>query len=257
MALLQISENGGGEIIPHIKYDGKAGRLFRVDRQPDGTNMTYDITRDPQGGPATMVMDFENAEVGSIWFTNAGPKFSLVRFGEPTPPRPGPDFKDGVRLMVQLHPSIGGDVRELTANSKVFLAGINLLHDKYLAGLSSNPGKLPIVALINTIPITSGSGQQKTTNYQPEWQIVGWVARPPKLIYIPRTGHVHTAAITAPAGAVATPIHSDWPTLASQPGAPPVTGGTQVGPPISGGSAVHAPASPPPAAAAALSNDWG
>ena len=38
------SGGGGGDFLPIIKYDARAGRLFRVDRE-DGVSTSVDITR--------------------------------------------------------------------------------------------------------------------------------------------------------------------------------------------------------------------
>ena len=61
------------------------------------------------------------------------------------------------------------------------MKGIDLLHDDYLAGVKANAGKLPVVALDDTVPIESGSGAKKSTNYQPVFKIVSWVKRPADL----------------------------------------------------------------------------
>jgi hypothetical protein len=117
--------------------------------------------------------------------------------------------------MVALHGACddsGAGPRELASTAKAFLNGINILHDAYLAGKDANPGKLPVVVLNGEIPITSGSGDKRTTNYQPKFEIVSWSPRPKNLV---RTSRANSSP--AP-GAHA---------------APPATGGTKVGAPIS------------------------
>jgi hypothetical protein len=210
MALITVPEAGdNGDIISVVKYNAKAGRVSRVDRE-NGQNNEVDITNNFKA-----VFDLENAEVGSIWFSTNGPQWAVAPFGQVPPPKPTGDYKEGVRFMVKLAADCGGDVRELASTAKAFLNGINLLHDAYLAGVAANPGKLPVVVLDGSTPISSGSGAQKTTNYQPKFRIVSWAPRPKDLIFIPRA---------KPAGHVA------------QNGAPaPATGGVKVGAPISGG----------------------
>ena len=52
------------------------------------------------------------------------------------------------------------------------------LHDEYLAGVGKNGGKLPVVAMTDTVAVESGDGAKKSTNYHPVFEIVSWVARP-------------------------------------------------------------------------------
>jgi hypothetical protein len=65
------------------------------------------------------------------------------------------------------------------------------------------------VVLKTTVPITSGSGEKKSTNYQPVFEIAGWAPRPVDLV------HVSKGASQAPATQAAAPS----------------TGSTPVGPP--------------------------
>src|SRR4051812_47950315 len=59
------TEPTGGDFLPIIKYDARAGRIFRVDRGIDGPNPT-DIT-----DSFTAVFDFANIETG--WMNFSGP----------------------------------------------------------------------------------------------------------------------------------------------------------------------------------------
>jgi hypothetical protein len=223
MALLRVSSSSGEDIQSIIKYDAKAGRFSRIDRV-DGASRPFDITNN-----FCAVFDFENVEVGTIRFSaNAAPDFCLVPYGQAPPPAPTADHKDGFRILLKLHPSIGGDVREFAATAKSVLNGINDLHDQYLRGTAANPGLLPIVQLQNVEAVTTPGPQGKppSTNYQPHFVIIGWCPRPADLVAKPRgLGAYGGVAITAP----------------------PATGGTRVGAPIG----VAAPAPVPVAAVAA------
>lgn len=208
MALgFNFSDGGsGGEIIPIIKFDCRSGRMFRRDRV-NGEDNVVDISRSFKA-----VFDFENIEVGYINFdTGSAPDFQVVRFGEKQPDRPSEKHKPGVRLLVKLSKELGGDLRELASTARAFLRGIDELHSAYAAGSAANPGKLPVVALKDTVAIVSGEGAKKSTNYSPVFEIVGWVARPADLVYKPKNG-VRPAA----------PVSS---------GGPPSTGSTQVSAP--------------------------
>lgn len=182
----------GGDIIPIIKYDARAGRMFRRDRI-NGENEQVDITQDFKA-----IFDFENVETGTINFDTGGaPDFCVVRYGERIPPTPSDKHRPGVRILVKLGKDVGGDVRELASTAKVFLSGIDKLHNDYLAGVKDNPGKLPIVELGQSLPITTGEGARKSTNYSPVFKIIGWATRPNDLTYIPRSANASPEPVAA------------------------------------------------------------
>jgi hypothetical protein len=125
----------------------------------------------------------------------------MVKLGDPMPHKPADGFKQGARIMMKLHASCGGDVRECSSNATAFLKGIDELHTEYVAQMAANVGKLPIVVLKATQPITSGQGQKKSTNYQPVFEIAGWAPRPVDLVHSPKGQTMQQAAspTTAPA----------------------------------------------------------
>lgn len=214
MALgLNYNSGGGdnGDIIPFVKYDARAGRFFRNDRsEVNGaySNNAVDITNNFKA-----VMDLENLEVGYLLFAaGAAPQFLLVKLGDPMPQKPADaKWKQGVRVMMKLHQTCGGDVRETSSNAAAFLKGFDELHSAYEASKGANPGMLPIVTLKTTTPITSGSGEKKSTNYQPVFEITGWAPRPKDLVHVGKGGAQPAANTSA--------------------NAPPATGSTQVGAP--------------------------
>ena len=171
----------GGEIIPIIKYDARAGRISRRDRV-GGDYDSVDITNNFKA-----VFDFENVEVGFMCFPTGGaPDFQMVPLGEVMPQRPSDNHKQGVRLLVKLHADCGGDVRELSSNAKSFLGAMDTLHNAYVAGATANPGKLPVVVLKGVTSVVTNGGGNKATNYAPNWEIVGWSSRPADLVAKPR-----------------------------------------------------------------------
>jgi hypothetical protein len=184
MALgLNIGSAGGGkDFLPIIKYDARAGRIFRMDRE-DGVSTPVDITRNFKA-----VFDFENLEVGYLHFAaGSPPDFQMVPFGSALPAQPSKDHKQGIRVCVKLGGEIGGDVRELAGNSGAFISGIDALHDAYMSGLKQNPGKLPVVGLADTLAIESKGQGLKSTNYRPVFEILSWVSRPKDLVASPRS----------------------------------------------------------------------
>lgn len=218
MALGFNYSSGGGEngdIVPYVKYDARAGRFFRNDRTEQNgaySNNAVDIT-----GNFKAVMDLENLEVGYILFAaGQAPQYLLAKLGTELPAKPADaKWKQGMRVMMKLHASCGGDIRETTSNASAFLKGFDDLHTQYEAEKDKNPGKLPIVVLKTTQPITSGTGDKKSTNYQPVFEIAGWSARPADLVHVAK--QVSTAAST--------------PAAASTTGTAPSTGAKQVAPP--------------------------
>ena len=166
----------GGDFLPIVKYDARAGRIFRADRV-DGVTTPHDITRNFKA-----VFDFENIEIGWISFVaGSAPDFQMVPFGAALGQKPTADHKQGIRFVIKLAAECGGDLREIAGTSGAFLRGIDDLHNAYVAGLADNAGKLPVVKLIDTLPIEAGSGAKKSTNYQPVFEIAGWVKRPADL----------------------------------------------------------------------------
>jgi hypothetical protein len=158
---------------------------MRVDRTNDGGGWVAEATDITANFKA--VIDLENIEVGWMNFNTGGaPDFRLVALGDAAGDRPGENYREGFRLMLKLSKEAGGDVREFCSVAKVVIRALDELHDAYTAGAKTNPGKLPIVALKSTKPVVSGSGQQKSTNYQPVFEITGWVARPPDLVFKPK-----------------------------------------------------------------------
>lgn len=206
---------GDGNFLPIVKYDARAGRMARVDRA-DGENNSVDITNNFRA-----VFDFENVEVGYIRFSaGSAPDFKVSRYYDNKPVvDPKGDYKPGVRFVVKLGKDCGGDIRELASTAGAFLEAAKRLHVEYEAGVKANPGKLPVIALAGVKPRTTGEGAKKSTNYEPELQITGWVARPADLTFSPRE---HSGDAAAPAEA----------------SAPPTTGSSRAAPP---------PPPPPPA----------
>lgn len=167
--------SSGGDWLPIVKYDARAGRFFRVDY--NGTdNEPIDIT-----GNFKALVDFENVEVGWIMFPpGSAPSFVLVPMGTQIPARPSDQHKNGVRFLLKLAKDCGGDkpVREIASVARVFLAGLEAVYHQYLNEKVRHPaGMLPVLTLEKTSPVTTGSGQKSSTNYQPTFRIAGWAPR--------------------------------------------------------------------------------
>ena len=143
----------------------------------------------------------------------------MVPLGTTLPDRPSAKHKNGLRVLIKLAAPCGGDkrVREIAGTSKSFLAGIEEAYLAYSRDKAKYPGQLPVLSLVSTTPVTSGSGAQKSTNYRPTFRIDGWAKRPDDLI--------HIAAAKPPATA-----HTNG-SGTNGSGTAPITGGQTVPPP--------------------------
>lgn len=230
------TEPTSGDFLPIIKYDARAGRIFRMDRTADGRE-PVDIT------PIfAAVFDLENIETGWMNFSGTAPDFKLVRMGEVLPVRPSLNHKNGIRLLCKLHPQCAGPdrpIREFSTSAKAALQGLEKL---YLAYQQQKPGngKLPIVALQGATPVRTGSGDKSSTNYVPTFTIVGWANRPSDLVYVPRgsSGPSQEALpLTQPVSTAASQAVNRQAAPASY--QPPVPNGS--GPPSTGATRVQPP----------------
>lgn len=231
---------GGEQFLPFVKYDSRAGRMFRVDKRPDGGTDNTDITRSFKA-----MIDMENIETGWMHFAaGAAPIYALSRHDQPNPPKPVAEAKEGVRLVMQLSKDCGGDVREISSNAKTLLSAVSELHTAYEAGLQANPGKLPVVTLVDTKPVVTNGKNGTSTNYMPVFQIVAWAPRSQQLVWSPKA-----ASVVAPPAASVAPAAAVAPTAAAS--TPPWTGNTIASPPPA------TPAFQAPPATATAEDDFG
>lgn len=192
--------SAGGDFLPIVKYDARAGRLFRVDRTDSGNGFVTDAVDITATFKA--IVDFENVEVGWIDFpAGSAPHFALVPMGSQLPDRPSLRHKNGVRFLLKLAKDCGGakPIREIAGTSKAFLSGVEAIFNTYQTEKAANAGKLPVIVLEKTTPIKSGSGEKQSTNYQPTFRISGWAPRG-DLVFQPKGASTAPAQQTASAG---------------------------------------------------------
>lgn len=218
---LGLSTGGsGGDIKPFVKYDAKAGRLFRADRtqQSDGSfaSESVEITNTAQ-----FIVDLANIRVGWINYTSQGPVRRLVVLGkEPIPPRPddkGADgklaFKQGFEVDLLLNKETNGGkavARVLGSAAGCVIEAMDALHDAYSVAAESKAGKLPIVKISGVSPVKSG----QSTNYKPEFAIVGWADRPAGLPNVDTALQKVSSPTTAPSTG-STPVGAPVPQQAA------------------------------------------
>lgn len=177
---------GGGERLPILKFDARAGRLFIIDRiQAADGNWNSQPTDITMSQPPFCV-DFGTLEVGWAHFAPGGvPLWTVDYYGQPQKPRPdspGKDdknqaqqFKQAFRVKVAGQ-GIGG-VREFGGNSAALINGMNDLHTRFEAAPEAGTGQIPVVRMSSTMAVKAG----QSTNYMPVFEIVGWTERPKML----------------------------------------------------------------------------
>ena len=196
----------GGPRSQIVKFDARAGRWFRV----DGKDAVVDITNG-----FTAIFDLAQIDIGwAMFVAGQAPDVSFARVPAAMPTKPSEGHKRAVRFNMKLAKSVGGDVREITAQAAIVMQAIDQLHDAYSAAPESKEGKLPVVACPSTEAVTISTGAGKSTNYKPVLQIVSWVARPAEL---PLTDAPTPKPVAAPV-------------------APPATGSRTVPPPAAAAS---------------------
>jgi hypothetical protein len=184
----------GGDRTPVIKYDGRAGRLFRVDRSNASGSWVTDNVEIP-ADKFSAVFDLDNIETGWLHFPSGGaPDIRTAKVGTPIGDKPSDLHRAGFKVHMLLAKSCGGDLREMAANAQVAIKGMDALYDAFVAGRAANPGKLPVVSLEKTVAVKSSGKDAATgkpvesTNYQPVWKIDRWVDRPAGLGGAPASG---------------------------------------------------------------------
>ncbi len=200
-----------------FKYDARAGRGFRIDYNPDTREKTpVDIT----SPPPSFAIDFGSLEVGYGHFSPTGPDLRVVPEGQSLPPQPT-DKDDKGRTMfrpvfrVKLYGKILHGLREWASSANVVMESVDDLYNKFRVAPEAQSGKIPIVQLTKTIPMTIGKGQRATTVYAPCFAIVGWtdrVAAMGERTVPPPKPHTATSQVVQMATTIPTeapPAHND------------------------------------------------
>ena len=227
MALGLNTSTSGADFIPHMRYDARAGRLFRADRA-QGSDGRWETTMlDITVPPPQFLMDLAQIEVGWLSYTGGAPDLRMVAFGTPLPPQPSKDHRQGFRVRVYA-PKLLNGLREFASSAKVVIAAMDALHSAYEAAPEHAQGLLPVVSLSGTAPVSSKTPQGTTTNYAPVFRIEKWVPRPADLPIGALPGAA-APAVPAPMPSPAAPA-APVPPPASRPvPPPPCTGARSAG----------------------------
>jgi hypothetical protein len=126
----------------------------------------------------------------------------MVPFGQPVPALPEdkdnngkPLFRAGFHVLVAGR--VLGGVRELTSNTLTLMGAVHDLWKVFVEAPEAQAGKIPLVTITHTVPVVSGAGGQKTTNYRPVFKICSWVDRE----HVPGLGERTVPAPRPPNGA--------------------------------------------------------
>ena len=147
MALgFNLETKSGGDILPIVKWDAKAGDLIKQDRY-QAADGTWQKDEQELGLPIQIGMDLENIEVGWLSFAAGAPDFQMVKAGEPHPAQPSPDHKQAFRVRIG---SSDLGLREFSHSAKTVLRAMDTLYNQFEAEAPANPGKLPVVTIAAT-----------------------------------------------------------------------------------------------------------
>ncbi len=146
-----LNLNTGGDFLPIVKFDARAGRLFAL--------IVTAGSRSRSISPTTSRRQLisSTARLGWIWFqAGQAPDFVMGLIGDPLSPQPSKNHRQGVRLRLLLGSKAAGGkerLRELATTAKTALDGLSALHDSWLAGREANPGKVVVVRLAGVRPV--------------------------------------------------------------------------------------------------------
>jgi hypothetical protein len=174
MSAFGLEGAGGGSFRPIIKYNAKAGRIFRMDRKQDAHGQWYsdevDIT---QGFEA--IFDFSSLEAGYARFSQTGPDWIVAKFPFEGPAPVRPDEKDengrhtykpAFRMTVILS---DGDEREFGSNASIVVSVMAELYTKWAPSAAEG---LPAVSLVGVKADKAAHG-----NFRPTFEIIDTVPR--------------------------------------------------------------------------------
>jgi hypothetical protein len=166
----------GGDYLPMLKYDARVGTLYLQDRVYE--NGKWETEQRDVTDKFRAAFDVGNLRRGWINFPKgAAPETHLVQIGEDYGDPPDDRFKEGIRVLVKMDASLGGDVRELMSTAAALWNAMDALHDAYLADTAKHPDALPVVDLADRVETKTTAG----TSVTPVFKIVGWIPRPPNM----------------------------------------------------------------------------
>lgn len=164
---LNLTPNEGGEFVPYIKYNSKAGRWYA--KPKDGPECEAMNPR--------LAIDFAHIKTGWILFSDGVAPISVWDVGTQTAVKPEGRYKRGFHVMVFGTDSLPGigplGLREFSSTANVVITAILAMHTQYENQMGAHPGQIPVFQCTGVTPITGVHG----TNYEPMFQLTSWVDR--------------------------------------------------------------------------------
>lgn len=166
-----------------VKYDANAGRMFRIDYNSDTREKaSVDISTPPP----RFAVDFGSLEVGYGHFASTGPEYRVVPEGQRLPVQPTDrDEKNKLKFRpvfkLKLYGKVLDGLREWSSAANCVLEPVDDLYAKFRAAPEAQQGKIPIVELSRTMPVSIGRGTRQRTLYAPCFTITGWTDRVPAM----------------------------------------------------------------------------
>jgi hypothetical protein len=156
---MNLNLSGGGGNGNYIRFSPQANAWSNQDGEFQMEKFVFDIENIQTGWMLIATGIFEFA-----------PDDSLGRKGA----QPSPEHKRGFKVTFY-NKSMG--VAEWSANGAGSNMGLEALYKQVQAQASANAGKLPVVEYKGSRPEKVGKGSTRV----PEFNVTGWVARPPAL----------------------------------------------------------------------------
>ena len=180
-----LNLNAGGDFLPIVKFDARAGRIFRIDREDTGgkTRSTSQLLR---GGSR---LSEWRGRLGrfSVWpgtrFRHGADRRAAAATADEEP-RPG--RAPAPHAVVERRRAARSGCAKWRRRQRRAIGGLEAL-TTWLAGREQTRARRCVARLAGVKPVPSGGGGQKSTNYEPTFAIVKWVKAPAEFAAASRT----------------------------------------------------------------------
>jgi hypothetical protein len=162
---LNLEPRTGGDFVPYIKFNGKAGRWYTRNDVGDEVEVT----------DFRAAFDLGQIKTGWLYFAEGQPPQTIWDTNGRAADKPFdmPQAKRGFSVNV-FAPKLGG-LRELSGTSNGLCMAIRELYDgQFEKAPERFEGKVPVVRCERVVPVKSKFG----TNYEPVLKIEKWIDRP-------------------------------------------------------------------------------
>ena len=188
MGAFRMPSTNGGAFRPRVKFNAKAGRVYRLDRVPQADGRA--ILETEITAQFAFYLALESFADG--WWNRETFKELLVPLGAALPPQPDgrdehnkPIWVYQVRCAMKLAAAAGGDLRVFSSGAQCVLEPLDRLYSECTSDPKGRGDEwrrwVPAVRMVRTDPVKGENG----VNYAPVFELVKWVERPPDMPYEP------------------------------------------------------------------------